>query len=93
MVTRRQGIILDGLGAYPADGRCGIFVFVRIGIGGLGGHIGGRFRCRLVCRRRGFMAATSGGFVGPAAVTTASPSAVAPSVTVFRLGGLSFGGR
>lgn len=91
MVTRRQGIILDGFGAYPADSRRGVFVFVRSG-SGLEGFTGGRIRCGFVCRRHGFIAATSDGSVGVGsiAVTTASPSAVTPSGVVC----LSFrGGR
>ena len=96
MVARRQGIILDGFGADPADGGCGVFVLVGGGGEGLGSLLGSLFRCNFVCRGRGLViAVTSASFVGVRSVTvpTASPSAISSFVTVSRWRGSSFGRR
>lgn len=97
MVARRQGIILDGFGAYPADGGRGVIVLVSIGGGeGLGNLLRNLFRYSLVCRRRELViAVVSGGFVsvGPVAGPTASPAAISPSIAVSRWHCSSFGGR
>ena len=90
MVARGQGIILDGFGAYPADGR----VVGAVGAGGVGGSdlVGGRRRRGVVCRL--VIATASSGFVRVrlvAVVGTASASTVAPSFAVLRGRGSRFG--
>ena len=105
MVARGEGVVLDGFGAYPADGHRGVLVVVGGGIGACGGGVdvgggvvGGRMRCGSVCqwRGRGLIAAASRGFGGicsAVAATTASASAIASSVAVLRWASSSFGGR
>lgn len=106
MVARRQGVILDGFGAYEADGRRGVFVFAFAGGGGgggvggggegLGGLLGRPFQCHVVGSRRGFViAVASGGSIGvrSVAVPTAPPRAVAPPATVSSGLVSGFGGR
>jgi hypothetical protein len=98
MVARGQGIVLDGLGAYPANGRRAVLVVVRRGICGgsvdVGrGIVGGQRRCGCVRSGRGLIATALGGSGGVGSAATTTATATASSVTVLRWGSSSFGGR
>jgi hypothetical protein len=93
MVARRQGIVLDGFGAYPADGRVvvGSGAVGAGGGGGLGGLVGDRGRS-IVCRLYIVIAAAFVvGFV--TGLASASTPAVSTPFAVLRWTGASFGRR